>query len=242
MFREKKSYFLNVSLYTRTVTQRIEEMSENLKSSQEDYFEKLQFFSIAIDESTDTTDTAQLAVFVREIKENFYILGRICGTDSYEKYYFQSQYSEGITSMPCNQESRFLLSITNDGTPSMVGKNKGVVSLLRKHMENNETNNNIAKLQCLIHQEALCAKVASLKNIMDVVLKTVNFILLQGLNHCQFQQLLLEAESQYGDLLYFCNVRWLSRGDMLQRVYRLREIITFLEQKNINAAEFHDQK
>ena len=89
----------------------------------------------------------------------------------------------------------------------------------------------------------MCAKVASLKKIMDVVLKSVNFILSRRLNHHQFRQLLLEAESQYGDLLYFCNVRWLSRGDMLQRVYRLREeIATFLEQKNINAAEFHDQK
>ena len=61
---EKKELFLNVSLSARTVTRRIEEM----KSSQEDYFEKLLFFSIAIDESTDTTDTAQLAVFVRGIK------------------------------------------------------------------------------------------------------------------------------------------------------------------------------
>ena len=71
---EKKELFLNVSLSARTVTRRIEEMSENLKSSQEDYFEKLQFFSIAIDESTDTTDTDQLAVFVRGIKEKFHIL------------------------------------------------------------------------------------------------------------------------------------------------------------------------
>ena len=87
-------------------------------------------------------------------------------------------------------------------------------------------------MQCLIHQEALCAKVASLKTIMDIVLKTVNFILSRGLNRRQFRQLLLETESQYGDLLYFCNVCWLSRGDMLQRVYRLREeIVTFLEQK-----------
>ena len=71
---EKKELFLNVSLSARTITRRIEEMSENLKSSQEDYFEKLQFFSIAIDESKDTTDTAQLAVFVRGIKENFHFL------------------------------------------------------------------------------------------------------------------------------------------------------------------------
>ena len=55
---EEKKLFLNVSLSARIATRRIEEMSENLKSSQENYFEKLQFFSIAIDESTDTTDTA----------------------------------------------------------------------------------------------------------------------------------------------------------------------------------------
>jgi len=106
-------------------------------------------------------------------------------------------------------------------------------------MEDNEINNNIVKLHCLIHQEALCAKVASLKTIMDVVLKSVNFILSRGLNHRPFRQLLLEAESQYGDLLYFCNVRWLSRGDMLQRVYRLREeIATFLGQKTLMLQNF----
>ena len=34
----------------------------------------------------------------------------------------------------------------------------------------------------------------------------------------------------YGDLLYFCNVRWLIRGEMLQRVYTLRKkIAIFLE-------------
>ena len=65
---------MNVSLPARTVTRRIEEISENLKFSQEDYFEKLQFFSIAIDQNTDTTDTAQLAVFVHGIKENFHVL------------------------------------------------------------------------------------------------------------------------------------------------------------------------
>ena len=71
---EKKRVIFKCQSFCKTVTRRIEEMSENLKSSQEDYFEKLQFFSVAIDESTDTTDTAHLAVFVRGIKENFHIL------------------------------------------------------------------------------------------------------------------------------------------------------------------------
>ena len=110
---EKKELFLNVSLSFRTVTRSIEEMPENLKSSQEDYIEKLQFFSIAIDESTDTTDTAQLAVFVHEIKENFHILKGFVKLN-YEKYYYRSRYSEGITSMPCSQESRFLQTGVNN--------------------------------------------------------------------------------------------------------------------------------
>ena len=56
------------------------------------------------------------------------------------------------------------------------------------------------------------------------------------LNHRQFRNLLLEAENQYGDILYFCDVRWLSRGAILARVYELRnEIATFLKNKNINA-------
>ena len=35
----------------------------------------------------------------------------------------------------------------------------------------------------------------------------------------------------YGDLLYFCNVRWLSRGEKLQRVYILIGKIAFLLEK-----------
>ena len=74
---------------------------------------------------------------------------------------------------------------------------------------------------------------------MDTVVKAVNMILSHKLNHQQFRELLLEAENQYGDILYFCDVRWLSRGAMLARVYELRnEIATFLENKNINASEF----
>ena len=43
---------------------------------------------------------------------------------------------------------------------------------------------------------------------------------------------------QYGDLLYFCEVRWLGRGAMLSRVCDLqKEIATFLRQKNLPYAD-----
>ena len=46
----------------------------------------------------------------------------------------------------------------------------------------------------------------------------------------------------YRDLLYFCNIRWLSRDEMLRKVYILREKIANLFEKNINSAEFRNQK
>ncbi len=42
----------------------------------------------------------------------------------------------------------------------------------------------------------------------------------------------------YGDLLYFCEVRWLSRGAMLSHVCGLqKEIATFCRQKNLSHAD-----
>ena len=37
--------------------------------------------------------------------------------------------------------------------------------------------------------------------------------------------ILLQTENLYEDFIYFCNVCWLSQGDMLQRVHILREEI-----------------
>ncbi len=43
---------------------------------------------------------------------------------------------------------------------------------------------------------------------------------------------------QYGDLLYFFEVRWLSRGAMLSHVCDMqKEIATFLRQKNLPYAD-----
>jgi len=112
------------------------------------------------------------------------------------------------------------VSVTTDGAPSMVGKKKGVVALIEKHMKENGIQEELVKFHCIIHQQALCAKSASLKEAMQVVLKAVNFIHFKGLNHRQFQEFLKELDAEYDDLLYFCEVRLLSRGAMLYCVYQ----------------------
>jgi hypothetical protein len=68
---EKKQAFMNISLSGNTIAQRIEEMANNVK--QQLYEKSKQFlnFSIAVDESTDITNTAQLAIFIRGVFDNF---------------------------------------------------------------------------------------------------------------------------------------------------------------------------
>ena len=73
--------------------------------------------------------------------------------------------------------------------------------------------------------------------VTHVVVKTVNFVRKQSLNHRQFQQLLLEMDAEYGDLSYYCEVRWVSRVALLQRVYGLNEIAAFLAQKGVRCAK-----
>ena len=181
----KKKLFSNVSLSARTITRRIEDLSEDVKTRQQDCLKNLQYFSIAIDESTDTTDTAQLAAFVRGVSSNFDIFedfvelvpmkGTTTGADILKALLqCTNRISLGLSK---------LVSATTDGAPVMIGKNKGAVALLQKHLKDIGLNNKITKIYCLIYQEALCAKTTNLKSVMDTVVKAVNMILSHKLNH-----------------------------------------------------------
>ena len=62
--------------------------------------------------------------------------------------------------------------------------------------------------------------------------RVVNFIRTKGLNHRQFKYFLEEFDSEYRDVLYHTEVKWLSRGKVLDRRFELREEIwQFMENK-----------
>ena len=137
-----------------------------------------------------------------------------------------------------NLTTEKLQCIASDGAPSMTGKRRGALTLLENSMKDDGHNHEILKVHCIIHQEALCAKHVTMKEVKQTVVKTVNFIRSRALNHRQFQQLLHEMDSEYGDLLYFSEVRWLSREATLERFYQVRsEIDIFLREKDFAHCE-----
>ena len=116
--------FYGFSFSAQTITRRIRKISENVKYNQKDCFEDLQFLSIAIDESTDTTDTAQQAVFVSGVNGDFHVvenfvqllpmMGTTTGAD------ILKPLLQCLEAMNFNLSK--LVSTTADRAPSMVGK------------------------------------------------------------------------------------------------------------------------
>ena len=59
------------------------------------------------------------------------------------------------------------------------------------------------KYHCIVHQENVGTKALKMDNVMQIIIKTVNFISVKGLNHCQFQEFLTSIDADYGDITYF---------------------------------------
>ena len=81
----------------------------------------------------------------------------------------------------------------------------------------------------------MCAKIGlkELNDVLSIVTKVVNLISARALLKRQFSLLISEVESAYNGLLMYNNVRWLSRGKVLERfVECLNKIKLFLSMKN----------
>lgn len=201
-------------------------------------------YSVALDESTDNTDTAQLAVYVRGVNDNFEVIEDLLAvipmhgqTTAQEIFHLLCGAIEDA-GLPWKR----FAGITTDGAPSMTGRKNGLVALVQRKLEEENVEEAIA-LHCIIHQQALCSKCLRFDNVMSVVVKCINHIRSRGLKHRQFRAFLEEIESEYEDVLYFTEVRWLSRGNVLKRFFELRaEVKAFIEKDGMAVPLLSDSK
>ena len=188
------------------------------------------FFLLAFDESADICDVAQLSIFVRGIDDNFNVFEELIGFESLHGKTRGSDIFEKVKlcleSQPLDLNK--LLGVCTDGAPSIIGKAAGAVALLERFL-----GLPVLKYHCIIHQESLCGKVLHLQHVMVPVVKCVNKIRARGLNRRQFREYCELLDGEYGDFILHCEVRWLSRGQVLKRFWKLKRIVrNFLEEKD----------
>lgn len=79
---EKKQAFLNVSLSRNTVADRTCDLATNIYDQLMEKGKVFVAFSLAVDESSNTSDTAQLSVFIRGVDSNLCVMEELVGLKS----------------------------------------------------------------------------------------------------------------------------------------------------------------
>ncbi len=111
------------------------------------------------------------------------------------------------------------IGVCTDGAAAMTGRQSGVVQRIK------EVAPLAVSTHCFLHREALATKEIkpSLHGVLDVGVKIVNFVKARATNSQLFTALCEEVSADYHTLLMHTDVRWLSRGRVLMRLFSLRE-------------------
>ncbi|XP_041075539.1 SCAN domain-containing protein 3-like [Polyodon spathula] len=217
-----------VPLSNNTVCCRIDDMGIDIVDQVVEKLKHSGSFALQLDEWTDVSVEAQLILFVRykdilEINEHILFCKKLTGSTMGEDVFhiIDSFFSEH------NLDWKSCTHLCTDGAASMIGRVKGLLAQIKKVNPDVEWNH------CIIHREALASKRMSpeLHNVLNDGVKVINFIESRPLNHRLFESLCHDSGTEHQQLLLHTDVRWLSRGKTLQRLFELRdEVSAFLSE------------
>ena len=157
---------------------RICDSSENIQQQLSKKVAHFAAYSVAIDESTDVRDTAQLAIYIRSVDSNakkteeLVEIVSMSGTTKADDVFMKLVNALDKLGVDWTK----LVSLAMDGALKMVGRRAGVASFLKNKVLSINSNQQISCIHCIIHQEVLCSKVLKMNHVMDVVVGTILYV------------------------------------------------------------------
>jgi hypothetical protein len=114
-----------------------------------------------------------------------------------------------------------LHSLTTDGAANMTGHLIGLIAKIR------QKNANVKHIHCALHRFQLATKYLpeDFKSVFDDCIKIINFIRARAKNHRLFKKVCEDLEADFPDLILHTEVRWLSRGKSLLRLYMVKDSV-----------------
>ncbi|KAL2101246.1 hypothetical protein ACEWY4_003007 [Coilia grayii] len=227
-----------VPMSNDTVARRIAEMSHDVREQLIELIKNSPYYALQLDESTDIAGQAQLLTYVR------YLRDKVIDEDILFCRPLQSRttgeaifnvldtfiHDNGLAWDRC-------VGLCTDGARAMTGRERGLAARVQQ----------VAPLvkwtHCMVHREALAAKKMPvlLDSVLTQAVQIINHIKSRPLNSRLFGVLCQEMGSGHEQLLLHTEVRWLSRGRVLQRLYELRgEVKLFLTEIKSDLAKHLD--
>ena len=216
-----------------TVSRRIRQISAWLEKQLLTELRRSPCWALQVDESTDVAGLAILLVFVRfvhesAVKEELLLCSSLQGRTTGETIFdLVDSYlsASGLSWSNC-------VDVCSDGAAAMTGRHRGFVSRVK------EVAHHVSSSHCILHREALAMKRIpdNLRSVLEGTIRIVNLIKARPLQSRIFKLLCEDMGSLHTSLLLHTEVRWLSRGRTLSRVFELREEIVMFSLENDNGA------
>ncbi|KAF2348604.1 protein of unknown function DUF4371 [Trinorchestia longiramus] len=211
-----------------TISDRIEDMSKDILAQVvADLISSLAKFSLQLDETTDVSNLSQLAVLVRYVKddvinEDFLFCKPLTTTTKaaevkkpVDNFFKDNSFSWDMVSAVCS-----------DRVPVTLERRFGFGAVVKANAPL------IIVTHCILHRHALATETLSSKpaEVLKIV-DCVNYMQSSALRHRIFSELCKEVGSEFEVLLYHSNIWWLSREQVLNRVFAGRvELALFLQE------------
>ena len=194
-------------------------MSQDIKEQVLDQVRASPVFATQCDETTDVSQCSQLLIYARFVSGNS-VKEEMLFCHPMETSTTATDIFQAVSNF--FQENQLswdsLVGVCTDGALAMLGLRSGFIKRVKEKVPS------AIGTHCILHREALAYRTlpAEMRDVMNLVIKIVNFIKAGALNSRFFKQLCKDMDSEHQALLFHTNVRWLSKGNMLGRLYELR--------------------